>query len=154
MRAQTGASPGSEGLRIRRGDVVVFDLPDSSKQGIKRIVGMPGEAVRYVEKRLSVDGNVAIKSAKTTLPATEPADLLFEQHLLDKSFNIFELYGVSLTEADSAGPGYFVLGDNRDDSFDSREFGRLAETRIRCKALAVIGTERKDWIVFNRIRLL
>lgn len=142
------------GSTIRRGDIVVFALPDSSEKGVKRVIGLPGDTVDYVGKQLSVNGQLARKIVRERLGDSDAADLLLEQTFFDRTFNILELYGQSLTEARSTAPGYFLLGDNRDSSIDSRQFGRLVATRVRCKVLAVIATEAKGRINFSRTRWL
>lgn len=133
--------------RIERGDVIVFDAPNTGEKGIKRLVGLPTDSIVYMGKQLTIDGRVAVKRVKRELLDTDSADLLLEQTLFRRSFEVVELYGQSLSETDSrAGPGYFLLGDNRDASVDSRHYGRLAEDRIECKALAVVATESGRFI--------
>jgi signal peptidase I len=140
--------------RISRGDIVVFELKDTGEKSIKRVVGLPGDSVTYVGKQLFVNGRLASKTVRERLAGTDSADLLLEQRLFDRNFNVLELYGQSLTEMRSAGSGYFLLGDNRDDSIDSRHYGRLRESRIKCKALAVLATEIRGTINFNGARWL
>lgn len=140
-------------LRINRGDIIVFRHSDSTV-GIKRVVGLPGDTVRYLAKELEVNGTQATKITKAKLSATDPADLLLEQVLFDKSFDVLELYGASLSDASSEGPGYFVIGDNRDYSTDSRQLGRVGDTQVLCKAVAVLATEVASRLTFSRFRWL
>ena len=126
---------------VKRADIVVFQPPNIVEKGIKRVVGLPDDNVSYSGKRLTIDGSLAVKRLKQKLPGTDPADLLFEQIVFGRSFDVLESYGQSLTENDSKpGLGYFLMGDNRDASIDSRHFGRVVEGRIQCKALAVVAT--------------
>ena len=47
----------------------------------------------------------------------------------------------SLTETRSEAPGYFLIGDDRDDSTDSRQFGRVTAAQISRKAVAIVASE-------------
>jgi signal peptidase I len=99
---------------ISRGDVVVFWYPlDHSKSFIKRVVGLPGESVEIREGRLYVDGK-----------------LLFQQYVpseyLDTSSS-----GPLRVPSDS----YFVMGDHRSSSNDSRVFGPVPRDAIYGKAV-------------------
>lgn len=140
-------------LGINRGDIIVFRHSDSTV-GIKRVAGLPGDTVRYFAKELEVNGTTANKVTKAKLSASDPADLLLEQVLFDKSFDVLELYGASLGDISSEGPGYFVIGDNRDYSTDSRQLGRLSDSQVLCKAVAVLATEVAGKLTLSRFRWL
>lgn len=91
--------------KLERGDIVVFYFPlDQTRSYIKRIVGLPGETVEIR------DGQVFVNHA----PLAEP--------YLDAKYNKSER---SLTEVKLAENSYFVMGDNRDNSSDSRFWGPL-----------------------------
>jgi signal peptidase I len=99
---------------IERGDVVVFWYPlDRSKSFIKRVVGLPGETVELRAGRLYIDGK---ESKESYVPA----------EFLDGSS-----YGPVLVPPDS----YFVMGDHRDSSNDSRVFGPVPARSIYGKAV-------------------
>src|SRR5437763_15799180 len=101
--------------KVYRGDIVVFWFPDDpSKSYIKRVIGLPGETVQMRDGRIYVNGK--------ELP--EP--------YLDPTLNVSD---------DSRPPAYvkphyyFVMGDNRDNSSDSRSWGLVPEKYIYGKAL-------------------
>lgn len=98
-----------------RGDVVVFQYPnDPSTYFIKRIVGLPGETIKIADGIISV----------TDLSVSEEATIL-EEPYIDSSHRSHEDLLAIL------GPNeYFVMGDNRKESSDSRTWGPLDEQRI------------------------
>ena len=107
------------------GDIVVFKYPNNpSKDFIKRIVALPGQTVQLADKIVYVDEEVAAipATSKNTDGRIMPGDLSFRDN--------FGPYVVPLDE-------YFVLGDNRDDSRDSRFWGSVPQENIRGKAVFV-----------------
>jgi signal peptidase I len=116
----------------QRGDVVVFKLPrDGRTDYIKRIVGLPGDKVQMLNGRLVINGQVIEREpvAKVTTedfygkPAEVPA---YRESLRDgESHTIIEIQGdtgfLDNTKLFEVPPGqYFMMGDNRDNSNDSR----------------------------------
>ena len=107
----------------RRGDVVVFEYPeDPSKDFIKRVVGLPGDVVEGKEKKVFVNGQ----------PYENPHEIHKEKDLIPKAQNPRDSFGPVTVPADS----YFVMGDNRDRSYDSRFWGFVKSSKI--KGLAFI----------------
>jgi len=100
-----------------RGDVIVFrSPPEPTKFYIKRIIGVPGDTV-------TIKGSVV-----TITNATHPNGLvLVEDFITHKSSDMKE---VTVLEGN-----YFVMGDNRSGSYDSRGWGMLPESNIRGRAL-------------------
>jgi signal peptidase I len=147
----------------QRGDIVVFRFPaDPSVDYIKRIVGVPGDTIRYVGHQLYVnDEKVERQSlgAYTTQGAGHEmngAEKLQSQ-LDDRVFDI-------LHSARSATPGeqrwtvgegeYFVLGDNRDRSADSRFWGMVPEENLVGRAVVIWmnwDTQQDGVVDFSRI---
>ena len=93
-----------------RAEIVVLDLPQMQELMIKRIIGLPGETVEIRQGRVYING----------IEAPEPYD-----HAASDSF-----YGPITLEADT----YFVLGDNRNNSNDSRSFGPIHRSSITGRA--------------------
>jgi len=95
-----------------RGEVVVFNAPtDSSQRFIKRVIGLPGETVRISNGQISIL-NI---SGNTVLNETQYLD------------GVQTGGDINLTLKDNE---YFVLGDNRPFSFDSRRFGPITKDSI------------------------
>ncbi len=132
----------------------MFTAPSGSEKIVKRVIGLPGDDVKYLRKDLIVNGEVATKSVERKLSFTDPADLLLEQVVSGRKFEILEAYGQSLNDSESKGPGYFVLGDNRDESTDSRIYDRLADGEVDCRAVAVLGNTSSGTVSFQHTRWL
>jgi signal peptidase I len=131
----------------RRGDIVVFFSPHDGKRLVKRVVGLPGDTVELRNNGLVLNGQpVAYKPIAEELlrdlsPADRASHVFAAEQLSDRP------HAVAGTPAVRAlrdfGPyrvpdgHYFMMGDNRDDSFDSRYYGPVARKRIVGRATAV-----------------
>lgn len=104
-----------------RGDVVVFRLPrDPSVNYIKRVVGLPGDEIRYDRHRLTINGRTMPLDPPVTT-ASGPGSVHYEQ-LFDRRHPIMVEYPDSRANGTYVVPEghYFMMGDNRDNSTDSR----------------------------------
>jgi signal peptidase I len=111
---------------ITRGDVVVFKFPEEPERDfIKRVIGLPGETVELRSRQVFINGQ----------KIDEPyAHYLFPQGQDDgPGFDVRERYGpVTVPERH-----YFMMGDNRDNSQDSRYWGFLPEHYVKGRALTI-----------------
>lgn len=109
----------------QRGDIIVFRFPeDEEKDFIKRIVGLPGDTVQVRDKVVLVNGQPLDDK-----PFTQRID----PGIIDGTVNPRDNFGpVTVPEG-----SYFVMGDNRDQSLDSRFWGYVREEKIRGKAFRV-----------------
>ena len=126
---------------IKRGDVVVFKYPEEpDRDFIKRVIGLPAETIEVREKKVYVDGKPLDEPyAHYLLPAATPSEF----HEVT-SFDVRERYGPVTVPANH----YFVMGDNRDNSQDSRYWGFLPRGYIKGKALVIYWSyeaEREDY---------
>jgi signal peptidase I len=126
---------------IQRRDVIVFKYPEEPERDfIKRVIGLPGETVEVREKRVYVNGKALDEPYVHYL---EPPAAPSEQHEVT-SFDVRERYGPVTVPPDQ----YFVMGDNRDNSQDSRYWGFLPRDYIKGKALFIYWSyesEREDY---------
>lgn len=107
----------------RQGDVIVFEYPeDPSKDFIKRIVGVPGDVVEGKDKKVFVNGKLY----------ENPHEVHKEKEIIPKEMNQRDNFG-PITVPDNS---YFVMGDNRDRSYDSRFWKFVRRDQI--KGLAFI----------------
>ncbi len=102
----------------QRGDVIIFYNPnDQSQRFIKRVIGLPGETVKIA------DGNVYIKNSGEF-------KLLDESAYLPEGLKTLGQETIVLKDDQ-----YFVMGDNRDSSYDSRRFGPVDKDLIIGKSV-------------------
>jgi len=111
-----------------RGDVVVFIFPqDPSKDYIKRIIGLPGDRIQIINKKVSINGKlVETPQAHYDDPVINPPPRLPFESSRDN-------YGPVVVPPNS----YFVMGDNRDHSYDSRFWGFVPMDELKGKAMVI-----------------
>ena len=109
----------------RRGDVVVFIFPvDRSKDFIKRVIGLPGDVVQIVDKKVYVNGR--------HMP-DPPTSRHTDPEILPASVQPRDNYGpVTVPEGH-----IFVMGDNREESYDSRWWGFVPLKDVLGKAFVI-----------------
>lgn len=140
----------------KRGDIMVFKYPvDGKTNFIKRVIGVPGDHIRYHNETLYINGKAVPKEYIADLPPYR----LFEEHLGKVNHKMYHIPGASDPRADGEWVvpphEYFMMGDNRDNSDDSRFWGFVPEHLIVGKAFA-IWMHMKGWELpsFSRDRLL
>lgn len=128
-----------------RGEVMVFIPPHEDKYYIKRVIGLPGDTVRYEGKRLYINGELISEEFES--------DITIDTNIgaLDGTLHVETINGIEHATQHISGPArerarttwvvpngnYFMMGDNRDNSLDSREWGFASEKNIVGKAIAV-----------------
>lgn len=158
----------TEGNKVERGDVMVFRYPPKpSLDYIKRVVGVPGDEVAYLNKRLTINGKPV---ATETVPEFFDEDSMryFKQY--EESLGVIKHRLLNDEERPAFVPGvdefpyrqncrysidgvvckvpeghYFMMGDNRDNSLDSRFWGFVPDRNIVGKAFFV-------WMNFGNLK--
>lgn len=132
----------------KRGDVVVFYSPQDGTRLVKRVIGLPGDVIEMRNERLIVNGEPVEYGplggeSSGQLPEIEREQSLFAtEQLPGHSHAVMEIPMVPARR--NFGPmtvpngRYFMMGDNRDNSFDSRYFGTVERKRILGKATIVV----------------
>jgi signal peptidase I len=130
-------------LRVHRGDIVVFHYPVNPAQHfVKRVIGVPGDRVRLVNKQVLVNG-VPLKEPYAHF--SRPANDLFRDSFprLDVAPGETPEWWLQLRRLVEDGQlivpegHYFVMGDNRDDSYDSRYWGFVPQANIIGRPLLI-----------------
>ncbi len=142
----------------KRGDIIIFTPPEAGQESlyIKRVVGVPGDVIHYESKILTVNGQ-PVKKVEIT---GQERESLFNHKGFDpeeryekaklklyrETFDAGKSYLVLEDDSyESREPihltvdqdNYFVLGDNRDDTKDSRKFGVIPFNAIRGRAFVI-----------------
>ncbi len=125
----------------KRGDVIVFFPPNKEVYFIKRLIGLPGDHIQYRHKVLYINGVKADQTYLATLAQLPSTELASEQ-LGNVEHNIYKQVDSFNPVADEVDvtvqPGhYFMMGDNRDNSLDSRFWGQVPEENIVGRAFAI-----------------
>lgn len=129
----------------RRGDIVVFRYPlDTSVPFIKRVVGLPGDRIAYRSKALYVNGRPVEQEAAgqyfgVGAGASQTGDAVRVEHLAGARHRILinpDAPSVAVEEIVPEGH-YFVMGDNRDNSRDSRYWGFVPDRNLIGKAFMI-----------------
>lgn len=163
----------------KRGDVVVFIYPeDESKDFIKRVIGLPGDRIRIFGESVSVNGETLPRHRLTVKEYPSDKRKLLVKNSTERAIPFvrgwrdFDFYDELAGDTDHlvqyekyldrdsydlvVPPGYyFVMGDNRDNSADSREWGFVPDGNIKGKAMFVWLSIDKDhggirWREFGR----
>lgn len=136
-----------------RGDIVVFWSPANGERLIKRLIGLPGDTLEYKDQVLSVNGERVGYTRRgefegaITLPGRSFTAAVFEEALPGHPHPV----ALVLRPGHEFGPltlppdNYWMMGDNRDNSGDSRVFGPVPRKLLAGRASRVIWSIDDDW---------
>jgi signal peptidase I len=124
----------------QRGDIVVFIYPeDRSKDFIKRVIGVPGDTIEIRNKKILLNG----------LPYNDKHGVYVDNLIIPGAVQPRDNFGpVTVPEG-----SLFVMGDNRDESYDSRFWGFVSKKDVLGKALIIYWSWNREehWIRWSRI---
>lgn len=107
---------------VERGDLALLEL-EGGRFYVKRVVGLPGDTVAMAHNRLYVNG--------------QEKDEPYIGEAVEKAREQDEIYNRDFAEKNVDNGAYFVLGDNRLNSYDSRAYGSLPKESLRGKVMRV-----------------
>ena len=128
-----------------RGDIVVFRFPkDPSVNYIKRLIGLPGDKIEYYHKKLMVNGKAVNQTILGEYQGhgkgkEMTGSLLISEELESVTHDMLIREGQPTVQGEFTVPSgqYFVMGDNRDNSNDSRYWGTVPEDNLVGKAFFI-----------------
>lgn len=124
----------------KKNDVVVFACPvDPKKDYIKRVIGAPGDRIEIINKKLYLNGK----------PADDPYGKYSDSVIIPKGIQPRDNMEPYLVPENS----FFVMGDNRDSSYDSRFWGPVKFSSIKGNAFLIYWSWNKldHWVRWKRI---
>jgi signal peptidase I len=138
----------------QRGDIVVFFSPHNGKRLVKRVIGLPGDTIELRNNALVINGDLVTyqpiaEELLRNIPAAERAGRVFASERLPGQTHavggiptapaLRTFAPIRVPEGE-----YFMLGDNRDDSFDSRFWGPVERKQIIGRAAVVVLSLNKN----------
>lgn len=150
----------------KRGDIIVFRHPTESVDYIKRVIGLPGDKISYIDKTLYINDQPIHEifkcySVETDSEGNECAVIEKEENLNGIHHSIFikpdnSMLDTSLLPSQSTWVvpkgHYFMMGDNRDNSLDSRYWGFVPDDCLKGKAILIWLSWDKKAYGFDHIR--
>jgi len=138
----------------QRGEVMVFIPPHDHRYFIKRVIGLPGDTIRYDDNVLSINGEPLpteiIGETRIELPnGMQQTGVLLSETVGDVTHETQIIASAPRRGGSSAWVvpegHYFMMGDNRDNSADSRVWGPVPEKNIVGKAFAIWMHKEPGW---------
>jgi len=141
----------------KRGDIIVFTSKKSGKRLIKRLVGLPGETIEVINDQILINGDPSeyrkLPENHPLIPARAPdresgiyvmesTDDMDEHVMIinDSKYNPHRNFAALKIPAQT----YFFMGDNRDDSSDSRLYGVAPRSELRGRAFGIMLSSRSN----------
>jgi signal peptidase I len=141
----------------KRGDIIVFRYPmDIQQNYVKRVMGVPGDHIRVVDKTVYLNGKALTEPyVQHVFPGLEPYRDNFPAQPSGPVYpRAVEMLEHNVVNGDLVVPpgSYFAMGDNRDNSLDSRYWGFVPRENIIGKPLVIFWSydaPTEDWVDYN-----
>jgi signal peptidase I len=141
----------------KRGDIIVFRYPmDISQNYVKRCMGVPGDHLKVVDKELYLNGHKLVEPyIQHSRPGIEPYRDNFPSEPFGPVYDrAREMLADHVVNGELVVPegSYFAMGDNRDNSLDSRYWGFVPRENIIGKPLVIFWSydaPTEDWVDYN-----
>ena len=129
-----------------RGEVVVFKTPEDNRTDyIKRVIGLPGDRIQIIEGKIIINDNLILRKKLNDFIDTDKNSSIkrirkYKEYFFDKEIEVLDLYDNGINTADNTElflveeDKVFVMGDNRDNSADSRMIGQIPIKNLVGKA--------------------
>jgi signal peptidase I len=138
----------------KRGDIIVFRYPmDISQNYVKRVIGVPGDHIKIVDKVVYVNGKALVEPyIQHIAPGIEPYRDNFPSSPWGPVYDrAKEMLAQNVVNGELVVPpgSYFAMGDNRDNSLDSRYWGFVPRENIIGKPLVIFWSydaPTEDWV--------
>lgn len=123
----------------QRGDIIVFKYPENPKKDfIKRVIAVEGDVIEERNKIVYINGT----------PIEEPYAYHYDRYIKSREFDPRDNFGPIVVPRGKV----FVMGDNRDQSYDSRYWGFVDLKEVKGKAFIIYWSwDPDDWVRFGRI---
>ncbi|HMP82140.1 MAG TPA: signal peptidase I [Verrucomicrobiota bacterium] len=140
----------------QRGDIVVFFSPHDGRRMVKRVIGLPGDTIEMRDNALVINGTPVeyqpiAGELLSHIPAGEREGRIFATEKLPGQTHAVGGYPAApvprtFTPIVVPQGEYFMLGDNRDDSFDSRFWGTVKRDKIvGCATAVVVSLDKQNY---------
>jgi signal peptidase I len=141
--------------RVQRGDIIVFHYPvHPSEHFVKRVIGIPGDHIQLIHRRVYVNGVALVEPyVHYSRPNDGGAEAMFRDNFPQPDSQVSGLnppWRLELAKMVDNGQlivpegDYFVMGDNRDDSLDSRYWGFVPKENIVGRPLVIYWSMRSE----------
>lgn len=141
--------------KVKRGDIVVFHYPvHPSEHFVKRVIGVPGDRIQLVNRKVYINGTPLVEPyARYSRPHDAGPEAMFRDDFPRLNLPVAGLNGawwmqmkklVDDNQLIVPEGNYFVMGDNRDDSLDSRYWGFVPQENIVGRPLVIYWSMRSQ----------